>query len=173
MKMRKLRPSPGALIGTIALVFAFTGAAVAAEKIQTNDIAGKAVTGKKIARDAVKSGKIRDGGVKAQDLADNVLPFEAYGRVNKAGATVTVGAGATGITAVSDGGPGVVCYDLADVPTAGTANAVIGGPVSALVEVQVTPNTGCPAPFNDASTVTRNSATGNPIDRDLYVHFIG
>lgn len=65
MKLTKLRPSPGTLIGTIALVFAFTGVAVAADKVTTDEIASKAVTGKKIDRDAVKSGKIADGSVKA------------------------------------------------------------------------------------------------------------
>jgi hypothetical protein len=173
MKVRKLRPSPGALIGTIALVFAFTGAAVAAEKVQTNDIASRAVTGKKIARDAVKSGKIADGKVKAQDLAAGILPFQAWGRVNKTATTATTGAGAVGITGVQDGGTGVVCYDLASVPNAGTGTAAPGGAVTAAVELQVAPGAGCPAPFNDAVTITRNTANSNPIDRDLYVQFIG
>ena len=92
MRISKLRPSPGVLIGTIALVFAFSGAAVAAQnKVQTNDIAKRAVTGPKIARDSVKSGKIVDGKVKERDLAPGVIPTvpeQAYGRVNKNGANV-------------------------------------------------------------------------------------
>ena len=55
MRITNLRPTPGVLIGVIALVFAFSGAAVAAKTIQTNDIAKRAVTGKRIARDAVKT----------------------------------------------------------------------------------------------------------------------
>ena len=108
--IRKLRPTPGALIGTIALVFAFTGAAVAASKINTEDIAKKAVTGSRIAKDAVKSGKIVDGKVKAKDLAPDVIPDVpdmAYGRVNKNGATVAPATGgAVGIAGTSSGGDG-------------------------------------------------------------------
>lgn len=173
MKLSKLRPSPGTLIGTIALVFAFTGVAVAAEKITTNDIASKAVTGKKIARDAVKSGKIADGSVKSRDLANDALPEQAYGRVNKSGTTVTVSAGSVGITAVADGGDGVICYDLAKVPTAGNVTAVTAASIGATAELQVAPNEGCSAPYNDALTLTRNAATQNAIDRDVYVQFIG
>ena len=69
MRIRNLRPTPGVLIGAIALVFAFTGAAVAAGEINTNDIAKKTVTGSRIAKDAVKSAKIADGKIKAKDLA--------------------------------------------------------------------------------------------------------
>src|SRR5829696_5204944 len=109
-RIRKLRPTPGVLIAVIA-----------APKIQTNDIAKKAVTGPKIAKDAVKSGKIQNGKVKAVDLAPGVVPQFAYGRVNKAGASVTAHAGAVGITGVASGGAGVICYDLAFVPVSGSA----------------------------------------------------
>src|SRR5919198_5867856 len=111
MRIKGLRPSPGVLIGVIALVFALAGGAYAASKIQTNDIAKKAVTGPKIAKDAIKSGKIQNGKVKAVDLAPGVVPQFAYGRVNKAGTSVTAATGAVGITGVASGGPGVICYD--------------------------------------------------------------
>ena len=75
----------------------------------------------------MKSGKIEDGKVKAQDLAPGVVPQQAYGRVNKSGATVTPGAGAVGITGVASGGPGVICYDLAFAPVSGTGT-VAGEP---------------------------------------------
>ena len=95
MRLGKLRPTPGLLIGAIALVFAMTGAAVAAkDRIQTNDIAKKAVTGSRIANDAIKSGKIVDGKIKAKDLEAGVIPAApaaAYGRVNKSGGNVAVG----------------------------------------------------------------------------------
>ena len=109
MKITNLRPTPGVLIGAIALVFAMSGAAVAAQTIQTNDIAKEAVTGSRIAKDAVKTGKILDGKVKAKDLAPGVVPEVpqmAYGRVNKAGGNVAAAAGAVGITGVASGGPG-------------------------------------------------------------------
>jgi hypothetical protein len=179
MRIRNLRPSPGVLIGTIALVFAFSGAAVAAkDKVQTNDIAKRAVTGSKIARDSVKSGKIVDGKVKAKDLAEGVIPAvpeQAYGRVNKSGATVAAAADAVGITGVSAGGPGVICYDLAFEPVSGTATVFGGGPAQpgSTVELVVSPAVGCAAPFTDASTLTKQTSAGKPAtDEDVYVHFI-
>jgi hypothetical protein len=175
MRIKNLRPSPGALIGTIALVFAFTGAAVAATKVQTNDIAKKAVTGPKLARDSVKSGKIADGKVKAQDLAPGVVPQQAYGRVNKSGATVTPGAGAVGITGVASGGPGVICYDLAFAPISGTGTVAGDVPAQpgATVELVINPTAGCAAPFTDAATLTKLTSGTNPAtDKDVYVEFI-
>jgi hypothetical protein len=185
MRIRKLRPSPGVLVGTIALVFAFTGGAIAAkDKVQTNDIAKKAVTGSRIAKDAIKSGKIQDGKVKAKDLAPDAiptLPEQAYGRVNKSGASVTAAAGAVGITGVANGGPGVICYDLAFAPVAGTATVAGGGPArGATAELIAGAGAGCAAPFNDAATSTRALSSADPVvqpldepaDRDVYVHFI-
>ena len=159
MRISKLRPSPGVLIGTIALVFALSGAAVAATNVQTDDIAKHAVTGKKIARDAIKSGKILDGKVKAKDLAPDVIPTvpeQAYGRVNKSGTDVAPATGAVGITGVSGGGAGVICYDLAFVPVSGTAT-VVRGPADqpgSTVELAITPEAGCAEPYTDASTST-------------------
>lgn len=174
MRLRKLRPTPGALIGMIALVFAMTGAAVAADKVATNEIAKKAVTGPKIARDAVKSGKIVDGKVKEKDLADGVVPDLAFGRVNKQGENVTLAAGAAGITGVADGGTGIVCYDLAEVPTSGSATVVAGDVAEpgSTVELTISPSSGCPAPHNDAQTVTKNSTDGTPVDESLYVQYV-
>jgi hypothetical protein len=184
MKMRNLRPSPGAVIGVVALVFALTGAAYAATKIQTNDIAKRAVTGGKIARDAVKSGKIRDGKIKARDLADGVIPSvpnQAYGRVNKNGTTVAPVNGSSGITGVSSGGAGVICYDLAFEPVSGTANAVTdsGNLPGSTVEVRVGAAPGCAAPYTDAQTLTTTAAQGeptyqegSPADEDVFVDFV-
>jgi uncharacterized protein YneF (UPF0154 family) len=175
MRIRGLRPSPGVLIGVIALVFALAGGAYAASKIQTNDIAKKAVTGPKIAKDAVKSGKIQNGTIKAGDLAAGVVPQFAYGRVNKAGTNVTAAAGAVGITGVSSGGPGVICYDLAFAPVSGsatTAQKVLAQPGST-TELLIGASPGCAAPFTDAATVTKTSTTGNPNDENVYVQFIG
>jgi hypothetical protein len=175
VRLRKLRPTPGALIAMIALVFAMSGAAIAADKVTTNEIAKKAVTGSKIARDAVKSGKILDGKVKEKDLADGVVPELAFGRVNKQGNNVTIAAGAVGITGAADGGTGIVCYDLASTPASGTAT-VVGGDVGepgSTVELTISPSSGCPAPHNDAQTVTKNSTDGAPVDASLFVQFVG
>jgi hypothetical protein len=163
------------LIGVIALVFALTGAAVAAPKITTNDIANRAVTGPKIAKDAVKGGKIRDGSVKAKDLAADVVPALSFGRVNKNGTTVNVGAGASGIVGAADGGNGITCYDLATTPRSGTATVVHEdvGQAGSTVELTISPNAGCAAPFNDALTITKQSTDGTPVDEDLYVQFVG
>jgi hypothetical protein len=175
MRIKGLRPSPGVLIGVIALVFALAGGAYAATKIQTSDIAKKAVTGPKIAKDAVKGGKILNGSVKAEDLATGVVPKFAYGRVTKAGASVTAAAGAVGITGVASGGPGVICYDLASAPVSGsatTAQKPIAQPGST-TELLIGAFTTCAAPFTDAATVTKTSTTGNPNDEDVYVQFVG
>ncbi|HEX2129817.1 MAG TPA: hypothetical protein VHF58_11435 [Solirubrobacterales bacterium] len=177
MRIRKLRPSPGAVIGMVALVLALSGVAVAATKIQTNDIAKRAVTGSRIAKDAVKGGKILDGKVKAKDLEQGVIPDvpdQAFGRVNKDGANVAPVSGAVGITGTANGGPGVVCYDLAFTPVSGTATVVReGDDPGSTVELAITPAAGCAAPYNDASTTTRNSTSGDPADEDLYVDFVG
>jgi hypothetical protein len=179
MRIKNLRPSPGVLIATIALVFALTGAAVAATKVQTNDIAKKAVTGAKLARDSVKSGKIVDGKVKAQDLAPGVVPQQAYGRVNKNGTNVAPVSGAVGITGVASGGPGVICYDLAFAPVSGSATVARGpgNQPGSTVTLALGASDGCAAPFTDAATSTRALNNGTPVDqeadRDVYVQFIG
>jgi hypothetical protein len=184
MRIRKLRPTPGAVIGVVALVLAMTGGAYAASKIQTNDIAKRAITGGKIARDAVKSGKIRDGKIKARDLADGVIPSvpqQAYGRVYKNGTTVAPGQGSAGITGVTSGGEGVICYDLAFEPVSGTANAITdsGNQPGSTVEVRVGNAPGCAGPYTDAQTLTTTATQGDPTyqegspaDEDVFVDFI-
>ena len=176
-RIRNLRPTPGAIIGTIALVLAMSGAAIAATKVQTNDIAKKAVTGSRIASDAVKGGKILNGSVKAVDLADGVVPTvptQAYGRVNKTGPTVAPATGAVGITGVSTGGVGQICYDLAEVPVSGTATVVAEAAADpgSTVELVISPAAGCAAPYNDALTVTKLASNQALEDEDVYVQFV-
>jgi len=188
MRTRGLRPSPGVLIATIALVLAMTGAAYASNenRIHSNDIAKRAVTGRKIARDAVKSGKIANGKIKAKDLAAGVIPNVptlAYGRVNKNGANPAPAAGAIGITGVAGGGPGVICYDLARPPVSGSATVVTdAGSAGSTVTMLIGSGAGaCPAPYNDAQTTTTAAPSvttnpyqeGAPANRDVYVQFIG
>ena len=178
MRIRNLRPTPGVLIAAIALVFAMSGAAVAASKIETNDIAKKAVTGSRIASDAVKGGKIANGSIKAKDLADDVIPSVpqmAFGRVNKQGNNAAPAAGSVGIVGVAPAGAGTVCYDLAFTPVSGSATVVRGSDAQpgATVELAIPPAAGCTAPYTDAATTTKTSTTGNPDDRDLFVQFVG
>jgi len=186
--LKSLRPTPGALIGTIALVFAFSGAAMAADgTVNTNDLAKRAVTGSKIAKDAVKGGKILDGKVKAKDLAEGVIPDvpqQAYGRINRNGTTAAPAAGAVGITGVAPGGTGVTCYDLAFTPVSGSATVAQEGAEArpgATVELQIGAQPGCAAPYTDAATASRALSNADPVaqpldepaNRDLYVEFIG
>jgi hypothetical protein len=175
-RIRRLRPTPGVLIGVVALVFALSGAAIAAPKIQTNDIAKKAVTGPKIAKDAIKSGKVVNGSLKRDDFATGVVPQFAYGRVNKAGASVTVASGAVGITGAASGGAGVICYDLAFAPASGSAT-VAQKPLAqrgATTELLIGAGPSCVAPFTDAATVTKDPETPfDPNDEDVYVQFVG
>lgn len=186
-KRERLRPSPGTVLGLVAIVFAFTGVAAAAPdgKIQTSDIAKRAVTGQKIASKSIKSGKIADGKIKAISMAPGVIPEvpqQAYGRINKSGTTVAPGTGAVGITGVSSGGSGVICIDLAFAPASGSATIVQnGGPnrPGGSAELAITPGAVCPAPYNDAAVFTRvlspaaPPALDEPADRDVYVTFIG
>lgn len=186
--LRRLRPTPGTLIGVIALVFAFSGVAVAVDgTVNTNDLAKRAVTGSKIAKDAVKGGKILDGKVKAKDLADGVIPDvpeQAYGRINRDGTTAAPADGAVGVTGVAAGGAGVVCYDLAFTPVSGSATIAQEAPDArpgATVELQIGAAPGCVAPYTDAATATRAFTNADPVvqpldqpaNRDLYVEFIG
>ena len=186
MRIKNLRPTPGALIATIALVFAMTGAAVAANKVQTNDIAKRAVTGSKIAPDAVKGGKIANGTIKAKDIASGVItggPAMAYGRVNKNGANVAPANGAVGITGVANGGPGVICYDLATAPVSGNATVVTdAGSAGSTVSLLIGAGAGCAAPYTDAQTTTVSAPSisgtnpyqeGSAANRDVYVEFVG
>jgi hypothetical protein len=186
MKTRRRRPNAGVVIAVVALVFAMTGAAVAAKDlINSNDIAKRAVTGKKIARDAVKSGKILNGKIKAKDLADGVVPdvpAYAYGRVNKGGANPAPAGNSVGITGVAGGGAGVICYDLAKAPVSGSATVVSdAGSAGATVSMLIGSAPGCTAPYNDAQTTTTSAPTvgtspyqeGSPANLDVYVEFIG
>lgn len=186
MKTSRWRPSAGVVIGLVALVFAMTGAAVAAkDMIQTNDIAKRAVTGRKIARDAVKSGKIANGKVKAKDLAAGVIPDTpafAYGRVNKNGTNTAPANGAVGIAGVAPGGPGVICYDLTKPAVSGSVTVVSSaGSAGATASMLLGAGAGCAAPYNDAQTTTTSAPNvstnpyqeGSPADLDVYVEFVG
>lgn len=86
MGRSRLRPSPAMLVAMTALVLTMSGAAVAASKIDTDDIKSKAVTTKKIdkkavtgsrlASDSVKRAKIKADAVDGSKVEDNSLSDE-------------------------------------------------------------------------------------------------
>jgi hypothetical protein len=144
------------------------------------------VTGSRIARDAVKSGKIADGKIKARDLKDGVIPTVptlAYGRVDKNGTNVAAAGGSVGITGVASGGPGVICYDLAAKPVSGSATiATDTSSAGSTVSLVIGAAAGCADPYTDAQTTTVGSPSlsgtspyqeGSAANRDVYVTFVG
>jgi hypothetical protein len=68
MGIKLSRPSTPAVLATIALIAASAGGAYAAIKIDTKQIAKKAVTAKKIAGKAVTTGKLADAAVTGAKL---------------------------------------------------------------------------------------------------------
>jgi hypothetical protein len=76
MTKLKRRPSPALVISLIALFVALGSGAYAASKIGTKDIKKQAVTGSKLAKDAVKSNKTKDGGLKGKDLKDETVGLQ-------------------------------------------------------------------------------------------------
>jgi hypothetical protein len=73
MKDKSRRPTPGFVIGLIALAVALSGTAWAATKIDTEDIKSKAITSKKLDTAAVTAKKIADGAVTTGKLADGAV----------------------------------------------------------------------------------------------------
>jgi hypothetical protein len=77
MKGRFKLPSPGVVIGTIALVFAMGGAAYAGQSVGktvgTGELKQGAVTAPKLHADAVRTNKIADNAVKGSKVAEDTL----------------------------------------------------------------------------------------------------
>ena len=73
MKDKSRRPTPGFVIGLLALAVALSGTAWAATKIDTEDIKSKAVTKKKLDTAAVTTKKIADGAVSSAKVADGAV----------------------------------------------------------------------------------------------------
>lgn len=73
MKTRSRRPTPGFVLGLIALAVALSGTAWAATKIDTEDIKSKAITKKKLDTAAVTTKKIADGAVKEAKIATGAV----------------------------------------------------------------------------------------------------
>lgn len=100
MQSKKRRPSAGTLIGTVALVFALTGAAVA--------LPGKgSVDSGDIKKNAVKSKQIKNGKVKLADLNVNNIgdAFDA-GLVSGGGSAPGVGADLASVADLPPSGSG-------------------------------------------------------------------
>jgi hypothetical protein len=73
MKIKAGRPTPGFVLGLIALAVALTGTAWAATKIDTKDIKSKAITSKKLDTAAVTAKKLADKAVTSSKLADKAV----------------------------------------------------------------------------------------------------
>jgi len=73
MSNPKRRPSPALVVSFVALFVALAGGAYAATKIDTGDIRKGAVTGKKLAKNAVNSNKVKDASLTGGDLADGAI----------------------------------------------------------------------------------------------------
>ena len=107
----------------------------------------------------------------------------AYGRVSKNGANVAPANNSVGITGVANGGPGVICYDLAAAPVSGSATIVTDtNSAGSTVSLLIGAGTGCVAPYTDAQTTTVSAPTlsatspyeeGSAANRDVYVEFVG
>jgi hypothetical protein len=103
-------PSPALLVSMVALVLALGGTAIALPgkgTVKTNDIARAAVTGKKIAKAAVKTGKIKNNQVTPLKLdlvkVDGLtgpLPTASAPPIDLGGPSVTVKVPFTGLVAV-------------------------------------------------------------------------
>jgi hypothetical protein len=74
--MPRIKPAHSMLVALFALFVALGSGAYAASKVGTKDIKDEAVTGKKLARNAVKSNKTKDGGLKGKDLKDATITSE-------------------------------------------------------------------------------------------------
>lgn len=71
--MARLRPSPAMVVACIALIVSVTGAAYAAVRITTRDIATGAVTNRTLARNSVWHANIGTRSVRANNLANNAV----------------------------------------------------------------------------------------------------
>ena len=82
-------PSPALVLATIALIVAIGGgAAIAASKIQTSDIAKQAVTNKKIAKKTIKASRVADNTLGGAQIDESKL-----GSVPKADTAAVAGTG--------------------------------------------------------------------------------
>jgi hypothetical protein len=89
-RIKRAKPSPALLISLIALFVALGSGAYAASKVGTKDIKNGAVTGKKLAKNSVKSSKTKDGGLKGRDLKDGAITATKLGEIVEVSDSTTV-----------------------------------------------------------------------------------
>ena len=92
-------PSPSLVLASIALIVAIGGgAAIAASKIQTSDIAKQAVTNKKIAKKTIKASRVADNTLGGTQIDESKL-----GSVPEAETAGVAGTAGTGRSTFKDG----------------------------------------------------------------------
>lgn len=77
-RIRRLRPSPSMAVAVAALLVALTTGAYAASTVGTNDLKNRAVTAKKLHRNAVRTTKIKNEAVTGAKLEDSVLGSQRF-----------------------------------------------------------------------------------------------
>lgn len=102
MRLPKFRPTPSGVLAYVALFVAMGGAAYAGAKIDTRDIAPRAVTGQKLASDSVSTAKFKDTAVapsadRLKSATVNTSSFDVSSDNNQ-GATVGCTDGKQAIT---------------------------------------------------------------------------
>ncbi len=78
--MARLRPSPAMVVACIALIVSVTGAAYAAVRVTTRDIATGAVTNRTLARNSVWHANIGTRSVRTNNLANNAVTNRSMAR---------------------------------------------------------------------------------------------
>jgi hypothetical protein len=117
--MKRITPAHAMLLALAALFVALGSGAYAVSKIGTKDIRDEAVTGKKLAKSAVKSNKTKDGGLKGKDLKDGTITSEKLAE----------GANALNVTTRSDAGSPLVGADqsIGDTASCDPGEVATGG----------------------------------------------
>ncbi|MCY7396640.1 MAG: hypothetical protein LH468_10905 [Nocardioides sp.] len=97
--MRTPKITPSLLISLLALVIALGGTSYAAAKINGKNIQNKSISASKIVKNTLGSNRIKDGKVKAKDLAPGVVKNARWLLVNPDG---TIKAQSGGFTLVAN-----------------------------------------------------------------------
>lgn len=171
------------VMASVAVFVALGGTGYAATTIKTRNIAAKAVTGPKLASNAVTSGKVRNGSLLAVDFAAGQLPqgpqgaqgqqgpagpagpsgsARAYGHIRPNG-TLVPGRASKGVVSVQRPQDGVFCVTLGFSPGDAVVLATVDGGESGLNAgafvywySDKTRIAGCAQP-NDIQIVTTNN----------------
>jgi hypothetical protein len=168
-RLSRLRPTPGVVLGAIAVFFAIGGIGYAAATIGTGDIKDGAVTKaklhkhavvkKKVHKNAITSPKVKDHSLKCRDMRFNCPATGATGATGPQGATGPAGVGGAKISTDA----------LATLNYGGTWNSTLNPPNEAVLDVSdgfqwvlFCPATGAGGvPNNSSVLAVRNVAGGN------------